>query len=99
MARQKYVRFDTIGFVISADTPMLWHEHVGQLRRYCRAQIISAGLVELAHNTVHCYGESESLGIHSLPEDSQELASQLGPAWITAEQQELSKLLPNGTPD
>lgn len=43
-------------------------------------QIISAGFVKISRSpdTVVCYGESESLGIKSRPDDSAALAKQLG---------------------
>lgn len=75
---QKYIRHAEIGFVIWPKTDALWHSHVGALTSKHRpGDIISAGFVEFT-NGVRCYGMSESLGIESLPDDSEALAKQLG---------------------
>lgn len=75
---QRYVRHAAIGFVIWPKTDALWHAHVGELTsRRSPGGILSAGFVEFTPG-VRCYGMSESLGIESLPGDSEALAEQLG---------------------
>lgn len=74
----KYVRHSDLGFVLWARSDDLCHRHVGHLLARVPGTIISAGFCSLAGGVVCCWGESESLSIKSLPEDSRELAKQLG---------------------
>lgn len=70
----KYIRFQNIGFVIWPKTDSLWHSHVA---RFVKDVPVSAGFVTFGVDSVRCYGESESMGMSSLPEDSSLLIVQL----------------------
>ena len=75
----KYVRHETVGFILWPRTDDLWHAHVGQtVRARAGGKIISAGFASVAGGDVACWGTSESLGISSIPGDSEALAEQLG---------------------
>jgi hypothetical protein len=72
----KYVRHNTVGFILWPRTDDLWHMHVASALP--RGSIMSAGFASVAGGKVKCGGRSESLGIGSLPEDGAALAKQLG---------------------
>lgn len=79
MIKHKYVRHSIVGFILFPDQDLLWHRHVGDLVRECAGgKIISAGFAHISKGGVECFGESESLEIKSLPEDSDLLSTQLG---------------------
>ena len=69
----KYVRDKFLGFVIWPRTDQVFHSHVGRLF----GSPISAGFVYFIDGKPTCYGESESLRLDSLSEDSEKLAEQL----------------------
>lgn len=82
----KYVRHSTIGFILwplrfgSEVSGNLFHSHVGAAARAsCGGKIVSAGFCRLdtAVGKAECFGHSESLGMSSLPEDSDLLTAQL----------------------
>lgn len=76
MVRQKYVRFERLGFVVFPISEDVWHAHVGNhVRRYA-GNVISAGFVVFKNGKAQCFGESESLGISSLLEDSELMTKQ-----------------------
>lgn len=80
----KYVRHSVIGFVMWPKTDRLWHSHVGALLNRAGGKIISAGFVTSTDGVVVCHGKSESLGISSIPGDTEALAAQFGlitPKW------------------
>lgn len=79
----KYVRHDPIGFVTwPVGDPRgdgLYHAHIGlALKFHVAGKLVSAGFAIIDQGTVRCYGESESLHMRSLPEDTALLAAQLG---------------------
>lgn len=74
----KYVRHSVLGFIIWPKSDDLWHSHIGNQSKRCGGEIISAGFASFADGSVSCYGRSESLDVDSKPEDSAELAKQLG---------------------
>lgn len=80
-SKHKYVKHSELGFVLwPALRSELWHVDVGRAikRREPFGQIVSAGFAEIQNGKVRCYGRSDSLDIGSEPEDSSELAKQLG---------------------
>lgn len=74
----KYVRHSELGFFIWPRTDNVWHSHIAQLAKRAGGTIISAGFAAFSDGLVVCHGRSESLDIGSLPDDSAELAKQLG---------------------
>lgn len=72
----KYVRSEEEGFLLSPQgLESIAHARVARL---FRSPIVSAGFVRFSNWKPRCYGQSESLRIGSLPEDSDLLAEQLG---------------------
>jgi len=80
----KYVRHSVAGFMV---WPKHWdevhHAHVGRLLKgnpnLAHGQILSAGFVDwAAPGQPKCHGRSESLGIASLPEDTEALRAEWG---------------------
>lgn len=83
--QHKYIRHSTIGFILwpmrlgDESEGNLWHLHAAeQSRRICGGKIVSAGFCEFMDGKAFCFGESESLGMRSLPEDTKLLNEQLG---------------------
>lgn len=74
----KYVRHSEIGFVVWPTTDALWHSHVGRLLRTAGGKLLSAGFCRIHPEGAECYGMSESLGMSSIPGDSEALTKQLG---------------------
>ena len=75
----KYVNHDKVGFVLWPRTDKLFHSHVGgMLLIRANGRILSAGFATISQGMVRCHGKSESLGIPSLPSDTEDLAKQLG---------------------
>lgn len=75
----KYVRHETVGFILWPRSDDLWHSHIGSLaRQKAGGKIVSAGFASVDGGAVECWGMSESLGISSVPGDSEALAEQLG---------------------
>jgi hypothetical protein len=74
----KYVRHETIGFVLWPRSDDLWHSHIGRTLERVRGKILSAGFACVEGGVVTCWGESESLNIKSTPQDCYALAKQLG---------------------
>lgn len=72
----KYVRFGEYGFILWPKTELISHRQIAAQVEY--RGVISAGFVTFKNGIPSCYGESFSLGISSLPEDSEELKKQLG---------------------
>lgn len=70
MRKTKYIR-TMHGFIVFAE-PLTHHEVAGGFK------VISAGFCHLDHRSLEwkCYGESISLTLKSLPEDSQLLTKQ-----------------------
>jgi len=74
----KYVHHSSVGFILWPRTDLLFHSHVADaVRLRARGHIVSAGFATIEDGKVCCYGESESLGMSSLPTDSSDLAKQL----------------------
>lgn len=80
----KYVRHSVAGFMV---WPKHWdevhHAHVGKMlagnRNLEHGHILSAGFIAwAAPGQPVCYGRSESLGIASLPEDTEALRAEWG---------------------
>ena len=79
--RLKYVRTN-VTFYLWSDMTGVYHKHVGQLAETRGESILSAGFaVWTIDNHFTCYGESESLGIKSRPEDSEHLSR-----WLHAQE-------------
>lgn len=77
--KHKYIRHSELGFVTWPDTDLVWHKDVANLiQKHMQGTIVSAGFFDIFNGEVRCYGQSGSLNIDSLPEDSQALANQLG---------------------
>jgi len=79
--KHKYIRHSQIGFIIFPDMTNVFHRHVAELViKFQRGAIISAGFVRFDTTEgadLVCYGESESLGIKSKPDDTEEMKKQL----------------------
>lgn len=77
--QHKYVRHETVGFVLLPQQDDVWHAHIGdELLRRARGGLISAGFCSVQGGAVRCWGRSESLGLGGAPDDEQALAKQLG---------------------
>ena len=74
----KYVRHDTVGFVIWPRTDDIWHSHVGSLLKRANGKLVSAGFARLKDGKAVCYGYSETLDLSSQEDDSAALTKQLG---------------------
>jgi len=76
--KHKYIRHSSLGFILWPMTDDVFHQHMQNLFRRERGEIISAGFVEFDDKEAFCYGRSESIGIGGLPDDSEVLNKQLG---------------------
>ena len=79
--KHKYVRHSLAGFIIWPADTELYHKHIGIATRqskYLEGEILSAGFVDIHDGRVKCYGKSESLNLGGLPDDTAEIAKQLG---------------------
>lgn len=78
----KYIRHSIAGFFVwPLATGEVWHKHLKfaiERGMEGQGQFLSAGMCTIIGGAVHCYGESESTGIKSRPDDSEALAKQLG---------------------
>lgn len=61
-----------MGFFIWPNTDSIWHQHIGELLG--NDGILSAGFVQFNRGMPKCFGESETICLGSLPEDSDLLA-------------------------
>ncbi len=69
---QKYIKTGDGQFVLFPDT--LVHRSVSVLMSVTGATVVSAGFVHrMADGSLRCIGESISLGLESLPEDTEQL--------------------------
>lgn len=77
LMRMKYVRHDVKGvFLFPIITPGVSHESVAKFLG--PSGVISAGFVDLSgEEGAKCFGESESLGIGGLEDDSQVINKQM----------------------
>jgi hypothetical protein len=80
VTKHKYLRHSVRGFILWPSDHEMFHSHVAQTleRQYQAGSIVSAGFAFISQSGVTCMGESESLGLKSLPEDTDLLALQLG---------------------
>lgn len=77
--KHKYVRYHNYGFILWPMTDLLTHATLSGLvmgEMYVRP--ISAGFVSFYKGIPTCHGRSESMSLDSLPEDSTDLAEQMG---------------------
>lgn len=75
----KYVRHNTVGFILWPDTPDLIHSRIGAtVISGAGGSIVSAGFAQMRFGAVTCSGRSESLNIASNKDDTLLLAEQLG---------------------
>lgn len=80
----KYVRHSEAGFVVwPKNYDEVHHAHIGRLLErnvnLAPGRLLSAGFVEFgADGLPKCYGKSESLGMSSLPEDTDALRAGWG---------------------
>lgn len=76
--QHKYIRHDSIGFILWPRTDELFHSDVAHSTiRSAGGRVISAGFCSIVDGA-RCFGRSGSLDMDSLPEDSAALAAQLG---------------------
>lgn len=80
MCFTKYIRHDTQGIVLFNALANVSHKQMAQaLLAQVGGRIVSAGFVVWSvHGRPWCSGVSESLHLHSLPEDTAILTAQLG---------------------
>jgi len=74
----KYINHSELGFVAFRRTDLVTHRDLANTMLRHKGHIVSAGVVRFIEGKPHCYGESLSLNIKSLPEDSEKFAYQLG---------------------
>jgi hypothetical protein len=77
----RYVNLEHIGFILSPEGDSMripTHETVASIVRPLGEKPVSAGFVKWERGFPVCHGYSVSLGLHAAPEDSAELAAQLG---------------------
>lgn len=73
----RYIKTEEFGFVLSPEGFGEQPTHADLAKRL-RCRPVSAGFVRFHAGKPVCYGRSESLFLDSQPEDSKELAVQLG---------------------
>lgn len=76
--KHKYIRIENVGIILFPDQNLLTHKNIGEQIENCGLTIISAGFANIHAGEVRCFGESISLGIGSIPIDTEILARQLG---------------------
>jgi hypothetical protein len=74
----KYIRLQWAGFVVWDAMAPLSHAQVAQQLAVPGDWVISAGFVERRGVSLVCGGESTSLGMRALPDDTEHLRAQLG---------------------
>jgi hypothetical protein len=74
----KYIRMQWAGFIVWDAAAPLSHSQVARALDLPGDGVISAGFVERQGAALVCTGESTSLGMKALPDDTKHLQAQMG---------------------